>query len=346
MNLNLSGRKRPVAVDVDAICALIAENQYASGEIPWCRGEKTDPWDHVEAAMGLAVGGYLPEARRAFFWLAETQHDDGSWFAAYRRGVPQDRTRDANMSTYVAVGLYHYYLISGNLDLVEEMWPTLERAVDFALGLQAPGGEIHWALSPEGKVDPVALLTGSSSIYMSLKCALACARLLGIGRARWQLALERLGEAIRSRPHLFNMTKSRFSMDWFYPVLCGAVTAEAARLRIEKSWRKFVVDGQGVLCVSDEPWVTLAETCELVLALSAMGNRNLAEIVFSWISNKRFEDGSYWTGYTFPDMIIWPEERFTWTNAAVVMAADALYDLTPAGRIFDHHFWSTGGPPL
>jgi hypothetical protein len=343
MNLNLSGRRQPVAVDVDAICTLIATNQYNSGEIPWCRGEKTDPWDHVEAAMGLAVGGYFPEAWKAYDWLARTQLADGSWFASYRNGVPEDRTKDANMSAYVAVGLYHHYLISGNLDLLDEMWPVLERAMGFCLGLQAAGGEIHWAISPQGKVDPVALLTGSSSIYMSFKCALACARLLGADRPEWRRALERLGKAIRGKPHLFNMTKSRFSMDWFYPVLCGAVTGTAAHQRIERQWKKFVVNGQGVLCVSDEPWVTLAETCELVLALSAMGNRDLAEIVFSWISNKRFTDGSYWTGYTFPDMVIWPEDHFTWTNAAVVMAADALYGLTPAGRIFDHRFWATEG---
>jgi hypothetical protein len=28
-----------------------------------------------------------------------------------------------------------------------------------------------------------------------------------------------------------------------------------------------------------------------------------------------------------------------WTNAVVLMAADALYDLTPAGKIFNHRFW-------
>jgi hypothetical protein len=341
MNLNLLNLKRATAVNVDAVCAFIASSQYCSGEIPWCRGDKTDPWDHVEAAMGLAVGGCLAEARRAFAWLAQTQNDDGSWYAAYRQGCPEDRTRDANMSTYIAVGLYHHYLISGDLELVAGLWTTVERAVDFALRLQAPGGEIHWAISPEGRVDPVALLTGSSSIYMSLKCALACARLLGIERPAWRRALAKLRQAIQNKPHLFNMTKSRFSMDWFYPVLCGAVTGEAAQRRIDRLWKKFVLDGQGVLCVSDAPWVTLAETCELVLTLSALGNRNLAEIVFGWIGDKRFADGSYWTGYTYPDMVVWPEERFTWTHAAVLIAADALYQLTPAGRIFEHRFWDS-----
>ena len=165
-------------------------------------------------------------------------------------------------------------------------------AMEFTLGLQGPGGEIYWAKNPEGIIDRMALLTGSSSVYMSLKCALAVAGELGYQRPGWERALKRLENAIKNRPHLFNMTKSRFSMDWFYPILCGAVTGQQARQRVDKFWKKFVVKDRGVLCVSDEPWVTLAETSELVLALWAMGNTILAEIVFNWIADKNLPTGS------------------------------------------------------
>ena len=80
------------------------------------------------------------------------------------------------------------------------------------------------------------------------------------------------------------------------------------------------------------------------LALAAIGNQGLAEIVFSWICDKRFTDGSYWCGHTVPDMVVWPEEKITWTNAVLLMAADALYNLTPASRLFCHRCWQTGGP--
>ena len=49
-------RERPI--HIDAICRLIIGLQRETGEIPWHAGGKTDPWDHVESAMGLAVGGY------------------------------------------------------------------------------------------------------------------------------------------------------------------------------------------------------------------------------------------------------------------------------------------------
>jgi len=273
--------------------------------------------------------------------MVRTQLKQGCWYAAYQKGIPKDRTLDANMSAYIAVGVYHYYLITGDTSFLEKMWKTVRAAIDFAVGLQGSGGEIYWAISPEGKVDPMALLTGSSSIYMSIKCALAIAKQLGHNQHTWIEASKKLGNAIASRPYLFNMTKARFAMDWFYPVLVGVFTGTKARDRIEKSWKKFVVNGQGVRCVSDQNWITLAETAELALALAATGNLTQAEIVFSWICDKRYEDGSFWCGYTYPDMIIWPAEKITWTNAVVLMAADAIYNLTPAGRLFSHRFWDT-----
>jgi len=336
-----TGIKQNIDFEIDAASTLIVETQKADGEIPWSTGEKTDPWDHVEAAMGLNIGGFFSESRKAFLWMADKQLPDGSWYASYFDGEPEDLTHDTNMSAYIAVGLFHYYLITGDLHFIKQMWHTMKAAVEFSISLQTPGGEIHWAKSPEGVVEPMALLTGSSSIYMSLKCALAISNLLGYDMPDWQKAMILLGHAIRHKPHRFNIAKSRFSMDWFYPILSGAITGPEAKRRIRKYWKKYVVNGEGVRCVSDEPWVTLAETSELSLALSAMGDFNLSEIVFKWICEKRFEDGSYWCGHTCPDMVIWPEDKITWTNAVVLMAADALYQLTPAGNLFSHQFWET-----
>ena len=334
-------KDRVATLDLESVAASIVRTQLPSGEIPWSDGDKTDPWDHVESAMGLSVGGHIAEARKAFAWLAAMQLDDGSWYASYKKSVPEDQTHDSNMSSYVAVGVYHHFLITKDRQFLADYWPTLKRGLDFALSLQAPGGEIHWATSPDGEVDPMALLTGSSSIFMSLKCGLAIARELGHDMPSWSEGLRRVREAIRTRPHSFNVTKSRFSMDWFYPILSGALTGAEAQKRLDKYWKKFVVEGQGVRCVSDEPWVTVAETAEFILALSAMGHRDKAEIIFDWIKDSRFDDGSYWCGYTFPDMVIWPEEKLSWTNGVMLMAADALFDLTPAGRLFSHDFWAS-----
>jgi hypothetical protein len=340
MNGSICKQRRKLVVDVDAVCQLIVATQLPSGEIPWSTEDKTDPWDHVEAAMGLVVGGYFEAAQRAFYWSRSMQLADGSWFSAYRRGIPEDCTRETNMSAYIAVGVFHYWMVTGDRGFLESMWDTVRRAIDFSLGHQTAQGEIHWAVSPQGEVDAMALLTGCSSIFMSLRCAIAMAAELGVPQPVWNEALGRLGDAIRHRPYLFNMTKSRFSMDWFYPVLCGAVTGESALRRIDRQWKKYVMEGLGVRCVSDQPWVTIAESAELVLTLAAMGDTEKAHIVFNWLSEHTFDDDTFLCGFTFPDMVLWPEEKITWTNAVVLLAADTLFNLTPGGRLFSHAWWA------
>lgn len=328
-------------LDIEAMASFILGLQRDDGEIPWSRGGKTDPWDHVESAMGLAAAGYLKEAERAYRWLAGKQLACGSWYYAYENGRPKDKTREANMSTYIACGLFHHFLLTGDRGFIAEMWPSIVRGINFALGLQAPDGEIYWARDARGQVDKMALLTGSSSVFMSLKCALVMGRLLGKKVGHWVEPLQKLGEAIRNKPNLFNMIKSRFSMDWYYPVLCGAVSGKEAKSRISRQWEKFVVPGWGVRCVSDRPWVTLAETSELVLALTALEEYEQGKIVLNWISRMKYEDGSYWMGVTFPDGVIWPEERTSWTAAAIILAHDSLYKVTPGSLLFNHHFWNS-----
>ena len=327
------------ALDIDSAARFIEQTQLQSGEIPWHTGGKTDPWDHVEAAMGLSIGGCHEAARRAYEWLAKNQLEDGSWYSAYRDGIPEDTTRETHLAAYIAVGVFHYYLSTGDIDLLYHMWKPVKRAIDFAINLQAPGGEIFWAMSPQNKVDPMALMTGSSSIYMSIKCAISIATQLNQATQKWKSALNRLENAIKYKPHLFNMTKARYAMDWFYPILCGVITGSDARKRLNRFWKKFVINAQGARCVSDRHWVTVAETAELSLALSALGDHALSEITFSWIFDRRYEDGTYWCGFTLPDIVLWPDDKLTWTNAAVMMAADALYHLTPAGKLFNHRFW-------
>jgi len=335
----IANKEMASVMDIEAICKRILSTQKKSGEIPWHDGGKTDPWDHVEAAMGLSAGGFLEDARRAFDWLITMQLEDGSWHSAWRDGVPEDETRDSNMSSYIAVGVFHHYLITGDIHFLKKMWGAVQRAVEFALGMQGDQGEIFWARNSAGKIDRMSLLTGSSSVFFSVKCGLAIAKRLGRDMAGWRNALKRLKEAINEKPHLFNATKSRYSMDWFYPILSGAVTGASAEARITARWKKFIVNGQGVLCVSDQPWVTMAETSEFVLTIAAMGNKKLARIIFDWIADKVFDDGSFWCGHTYPEMVIWPEEKMAWTNGVAILAADAIFNLTPGASLFSHDSW-------
>ncbi|MDF1643416.1 MAG: hypothetical protein P1U80_04455 [Pseudomonadales bacterium] len=56
--------------------------------------------------------------------------------------------------------------------------------------------------------------------------------------------------------------------------------------------------------------------------------------LFSWLHQYRCNDGAYWTGYQYQLDLLWPNEQPTWTAGAVLLAADALCDATPASKIF------------
>lgn len=316
----------------------ILDVQLSSGEIPWSPGGHADPWDHVEAAMGLSIGGQIEAAARAYRWLAEQQLPDGSWWAAYRDGTPDNRERrESNFVAYVATGVWHHYLVTGDEAFLQELWPAVDAAIAFVVSLQSQHGEIDWAVDGEGRPLDDALVTGCSSIYKSLECAHNIAVTLGIDRRAWLAVRDRLGRALRTRPERFDRgweSKARYSMDWFYPVLAGVVTGSAARERLARRWQAFVEPGLGCRCVVEEPWVTVAESCELVLALLAAGDHARAVELYSWLHQWRSDRGDYWTGYQFVEELLWPDERPTWTAGAVLLAADALTQHTRAARLF------------
>jgi hypothetical protein len=310
----------------------IAGMQEASGAIPWFPGGHTDPWDHIESAMALTAAGLFEQSEAAFEWSRRTQRVDGSWPMQFRGSVVENHDSDSNFCAYLAVGVWHHFLITGSRAFVTSMWPTIRSAIDFVLAMQAPGGEIYWGHGLGGAV-PEALLTSSSSIHQSLRCAISLAEVVGERQPDWEVALYQLGHAIRHHPEAF-APKPEYSMDWYYPVLGGALRGAAAEERLRERWDDFVVEGLGIHCVDHRPWVTGAETCELVLALDALGVRVQALELFGSIQHLRDPDGSYWTGLVYSDGKRWPVEKSSWTSAAVILAADALSGATPGNGIF------------
>ena len=310
---------------VDSIVAV----QQADGMIPWFPGGHADPWNHVEAAMALDVGGRRAEADAAYAWLMATQRPDGAWHQYYLAGQVEETTLDANVTAYVATGVWHHFLATGDVGFLETMWPVVEGAVGFVLDLQTPRGEVIWARHADGTPWSFALLTASSSTFASLGSALTVASRLGHDRPAWELAAERLRRVIADEPGAF-LPKDRWAMDWFYPVLAGAVTGDAARSRLAAGYDRFVMDGLGVRCVADKDWVTAAETAECALAHLAVGEVDTAARLLDWVAHLRHDDGSWFTGMVHPQRDHFPAgERSTYSAAAVVLASAALAGAGP-----------------
>tara|TARA_B100001094_G_C18099021_1_gene754657 strand:- start:250 stop:1326 length:1077 start_codon:yes stop_codon:yes gene_type:complete len=326
----------------------IAKSQSSDGSIPWFDNGPMDPWDHIESAMGLTVSGYLEEAKAAFIWLKKHQLPNGSWLAAYKDGKIEDGTRaESNFVAYVATGVWHYYLVTGDKTFLAELWDTVHSAIEFVVRLQGPKGQIYWCEDTNLGIQEDSLVTGCSSIYKSLECAVNIATTIEEEVQTWSRARSRLGDALSKKPECFDRTwdsKSRFAMDWFYPVLTGVIKGRPAQLHLESRWHEFVVNNLGCVCVNDEPWVTVAESCELVMSLLSAGKYRTAVELFSWIHQFRDTDGAYWTGYVHRDQSLWPLEKPTWTAGAVLLAADALSNKTGAAHLFRNDVIMTSSP--
>ncbi len=319
--------------------ASIASMQEADGAIPWTIGEHTDAWNHVEGAMALLVGGEIEAAEAAYDWCLRNQRADGSWAMKLVAGNVEDASTETNMAAYIAVGVLHHWSIRRDRVFLERMWPVVRGALDLVVDLQLPFGGIAWSrewdANGPAKINAEALLAGSSSIYQALRCGVALAEIMDEPQPEWELAGGRLGHALREHRDQF-LDKSTFSMDWYYPVLGGAVRGAAAEEMLASRWDTFVESGLGIRCVSENPWFTGAETCELAMALKSIGDPR-ADQIFTDMQHLRTEDGAYWTGYVTPDGVHWPHEHTTYTAAAVILAWDVLTSTTFGSGIMTGH---------
>ncbi len=227
--------------------------------------------------MALTVSGRVGEASAAYGWLAA---DPAAATAAGSTTTCADSVKDARLDTNVCA-----YLAAGRLALRLRdrrrrlRSPGSSAMVESRARLRAalPARRRHDPLvasTPTGRPEGYALLTGSSSIFHALRCGgRRWPSDSATARPAWELAAGRLGHAVAHHPGAF-APKNEFAMDWYYPVLCGALAGDAAAARLDAGWERHVLDGLGVRCVSTSDWVTAAETAECAIALDALGRRD------------------------------------------------------------------------
>ncbi len=341
LNLDNSVSKEYLNPTVGSIVAV----QQSDGSIPWFQGGITDTWTHVESAMAIDVGNFHAEAEHAYEWLSEIQLEDGSWYASYKDGQPLEIHKVSHSVSYIAVGVWHHYLTTGDLSFLKKMWLPVRKAIEFVLNMRGPNGEIYWARDSAGKIYPTALISSCSSTYLSIKSALSMASVLGEDMADWKEANVALMKAIKEMPCILSTPQEKnkftFAMDWYYPAMCCVINGDDARQHLSSGWDKFVIDGFGCLCSLEQGWVTAAETSELAISLAVHGEYENSATVFNWIHQLRDNDGAYFYGIALPTKEIWPEEKPTWTSAAVILAADMLRPMSATSLLLDHHGTAT-----
>ncbi|MEO7350871.1 MAG: hypothetical protein ABIW17_03140 [Marmoricola sp.] len=123
------------AAQVAETAASIASMQEPDGAVPWTVGEHVDVWNHVEAAMAMLVAGEVEAAEAAYDWCRHNQRHDGTWAMKIVAGEVEDPSGETNMSAYLAVGVWHHWMLRRDLTFVRRMWPVVRRALEFVVGM-------------------------------------------------------------------------------------------------------------------------------------------------------------------------------------------------------------------
>ena len=295
-----------------------------------------DPWDHIEAIMGLNFLNDKESSDLAFKWLTNNQNKDGSWYAKYSNNDPIELNKPTHFGPYISVAALHYYKIFSDKDKLLELWETIDSAIDFSLNLQGSNGTIPWSVDKNNQIENDFLLTGASSILKSLECAIAISKILDFdANKKWTKAYELLAYAIKNPKGLFDKTidRSRFSMDWYYPIISGVLSDSEKDKYIKKIYKDFYIEGIGVKCVVEEPWVTVAETSEFIVSLVISNEIEEAKKLLIEVMNISDLNDIPYMGWQYEENIFWPEEKPSWTAAALILAADSIYDFSSGSDI-------------
>ena len=312
--------------------------QLQSGAIPSNSDGSHDPWDHIESIMGLNFLSKSDSSKSAFKWLIKNQNADGSWYSKYIGNKPIEINKPTHFSPYISVAALHYHKIYCDIEFLKTLWPSIKAAINFSINIQNDNGTIPWSIDANQKIENDYLLTGSSSILKSIECGIALSNILK-DRSQlkdWNLSYQLLSKAIKSPKGKFDLLKDRqrFSMDSYYPILSGCLNEDEKKVYIEKVMKKFYVKNIGIKCVEDEPWVTVAETCEFIISLMASNSKELALKLLSDVINISNKKGEPYMGWQYVESIFWPNEKPSWTAAALMISADSVLNHTSAFDLF------------
>ena len=282
-------------------------NQLEDGSILWDQRGKCDPWDHCECLIALAIYEEWDAFDKGVDWFFNNINKDGLISPEFKNQQSVYNHFESHHAPYIVLPLMQAMLIKDEESFPKEYSPQINNIFDQLENFKDDDGYYYWAKDKKGLSDN-SLITATMSILLSLTARHE--RSFSIDTSKWDQKFDRDGT-----------DRSRFSMDFYYPYLARV---KNNKQEFDKHLEEFYVKGLGVKCVKEEPWVTIAESSECVLAALVNGNVTSAENIFNDILQFQDSAGIFPTGYQYDLKIFWPEEKSTWTNAAVIIAGHAL----------------------
>lgn len=323
----------PFLQTYEAQIQYIIRCQKTSGAISESITGKVDTWNHIECCIALYLSGFSTEARKGLQFLIQELNVYGSYFDSYP--ISKNTCTQAHHIAYIAVLYWLDFNLGSDTTFVKVHLQALEMAMNTLLSFQDNSGGFFWAKNKKNQLDKLFLKTGNANIYYSLTCALKIMELHNIYKESWLIGCKKLKSKFEQIP--FDAKTEDFSMDWFYPVLSNLYETQKCHKIIEKEWHKFVIEDWGCLCVANQPWVTVAETCELILSLVNLGLKKDAISLFNNLEKFKDKDNLFWMGYQLEEAVFWPLEKPSWTAAAYVIAAHSLYGTREIDKLFKNN---------
>ena len=226
--------------------------------------------------MALVLAGRRREAERAFEWLASTQLPDGTWCRYYLAEGVEDPRRDPNVGAYVATGVWWHYLCTGDLGLLESMWPVVEarRRLRAAPAAARRRGAV---VDGSRRAPRAATPCSPARPRSTTACAVPWPSPSASGSNGRSGSWPPTGWSRRSSTGRA-ASRPRTAGPWTGTTRSCPARSPASRPASGSTGagRSSCSTGVGVRCVSDQPWVTAAETAECVMALDAVGRRDQA----------------------------------------------------------------------
>ena len=322
------------AADILATGESIAAVQEPSGAVGWPDGH-VDAWNHVECAMALSACGLRGRPGAPTTGSAPASGPTGR---GRRRRPPAARspTRPprATRPPTSRSGSGTSSWSPGTRRSRRGCGPRCAGASTSCSPCRRPAARSPGSATADGSPAGYALLTGCSSIYQSLRCAVALAEFVGRAAAR----LGTRGRPARARGGAPSRGVRRQE-----PVLDGLVLPGPRRAGARAGRGGPAGRGLGRLR-GPGPRRPLRQRPALGhrrrdLRARARAGRDRRPRPGRWSCSATSStcgdaDGGYWTGWQFANQAHFPAEHSSWTAAAMILAADALAGATGGAGLF------------
>ena len=306
----------------------ILKNQKDNGEILWDEKGKWDFWDHCECLIALSIYEEWDAFKRGLDFCLSKVDQEGLVKSQYIDGKISQDYFEAHHAPYIFMPLLQKYFIDNDINYLLKYRSEIHQIYKGTFKFKDADGYYHWALDQNGLLDDT-LVTSSCSLELSRRAYNKICKLI---QDEEFIDHDKIISENKLNSNKFDrggIDRSRFSMDSYYPILCQSGTIEDAM----ETLNKFYVNGLGIKCVEEEPWVTFAESSECIMALYKIGLKKEAKKIFDEVMKHKNSKGYFSTGYQYELGVYWPEEDSTWTNAAVIMAADCIHDITGKEKV-------------